>query len=128
MLARKLFKSISNLSKTSLSAKKSLYFIPKWVYLLRKTLDHIKDMNTEHIKYKLQKDYDELEVIEKTDRIYKPTYTIEFNREGEVLLYSCEPIQNAKYYKSVHCLFPIPLYPIRIFNSCFYLDVLVQSM
>ncbi len=23
--------------------------------------------------------------------VYKPSHTIEFNREGEVLLYSCEP-------------------------------------
>ena len=30
-------------------------------------------------------------LIEETNRVYKPSYTIEFNREGEVLLYSCEP-------------------------------------
>ena len=33
-----------------------------------------------------------------TDRVYKPTYTIEFNREGEVLLYSGNPIKNSTIY------------------------------
>jgi hypothetical protein len=39
-----------------------------------------------------------LPLIESTDRIYKPTYSIEFNREGEVLLYSANPIRNAQIY------------------------------
>ena len=37
-------------------------------------------------------------MIQENSRVYKPTYTIEFNREGEVLLYSAEPIKNATLY------------------------------
>lgn len=33
-------------------------------------------------------------LVEETNRVYKPSYTIEFNREGEVLLYSCDPIKH----------------------------------
>lgn len=33
-------------------------------------------------------------LVEETPRVYKPSYTIEFNREGEVLLYSCDPIKH----------------------------------
>ena len=32
-------------------------------------------------------------LIEKTSRVYKPSYSIEFGRTGEVLLYSCEPFK-----------------------------------
>jgi len=36
--------------------------------------------------------------VQITNRIYKPTYTIEFNREGEVLIYSGNPIKNSTIY------------------------------
>jgi hypothetical protein len=47
-------------------------------------------MMQENLKYDVEQ-INDLPLFELTDRIYKPTYTIEFNREGEVLLYSCEP-------------------------------------
>ena len=47
-------------------------------------------MYTEKLKYEIEQEH-ENPLIEETSRIYKPTYPIEFNREGEVLLYSCEP-------------------------------------
>lgn len=37
-------------------------------------------------------------MIAQTDRVYKPTYTIEFNREGEVLLYSANPVTTETIY------------------------------
>ena len=32
-------------------------------------------------------------IIERTTRIYKPTYTIEFDRVGEILIYSANPFK-----------------------------------
>jgi hypothetical protein len=60
----------------------------KWIP--RFSMNHIKDMREENLRVKLE---EELNVpnIEHTNRVYKPTYTIEFNREGEVLLYSANP-------------------------------------
>ena len=33
--------------------------------------------------------------LERTDKVYKPSQTLEFNREGEMLLYSCDNIANS---------------------------------
>jgi hypothetical protein len=31
--------------------------------------------------------------LERTDKVYKPSQTLEFNRDGELLLYSCDNIK-----------------------------------
>jgi hypothetical protein len=36
--------------------------------------------------------------LERTDKVYKPSQTLEFNREGEMLLYSCDNIANSQIY------------------------------
>ena len=36
--------------------------------------------------------------LEKTDKVYKPSKTVEFNREGELLLYSCDNIKHSTIY------------------------------
>ena len=36
--------------------------------------------------------------LERTDKIYKPSTTLEFNREGELLLFSCENIKHSTVY------------------------------
>ncbi|CAD8088217.1 unnamed protein product [Paramecium primaurelia] len=54
-------------------------------------LNHIKSFHNATIAHKAQVMNDESQYVVKTDRIYKPTYTIEFDRIGEVLLYSCDP-------------------------------------
>ena len=44
--------------------------------------------------------------LERTDRVYKPSQTIEFNREGELLLYSCDNIKHSTiYFKYPYCLY-----------------------
>ena len=57
-----------------------------------------KNMHREIAKAKIQQMQDNPETLEFTDRIYKPSYTIEFNRVGEVLLYSCEPFKHLEIY------------------------------
>jgi hypothetical protein len=36
--------------------------------------------------------------LERTDKVYKPSQTLEFNREGELLLWSCDNIKNSTVY------------------------------
>ena len=36
--------------------------------------------------------------LERTDKVYKPSQTLEFNRDGELLLYSCDNIKNSVVY------------------------------
>lgn len=69
-------------------------------------------MLEENLKYDAQKFNDEVTVLQKTDRIYKPTYTIEFDRTGEVLVYSCDPFKHSTiYFKYPYILYEatIPL-------------------
>jgi hypothetical protein len=54
-------------------------------------MNHIKDMKEENLRVKLEEELRAPD-IEQTNRVYKPSYTIEFNREGEVLLYSANPL------------------------------------
>lgn len=63
----------------------------------RFNMNHIKDMREQNLRVKAEQ-ADEAPAITSTDRVYKPSYTIEFNREGQVLLYSANPIKNATIY------------------------------
>lgn len=53
--------------------------------------------------------------LERTDKVYKPSQTLEFNREGELLLFSCDNIRHStvyfKYpYCMIDCLIPMSWY------------------
>jgi hypothetical protein len=62
-------------------------------------------MLDENVKAEIDK-ITKTDILETTDRIYKPSYTIEFDRIGEVLLYSCDPIQHvAVYFKYPYVLY-----------------------
>lgn len=64
---------------------------------LRRSIGHIKNMNEENVRV-IAEQIEHEPVLLKTDRIYKPTYTIEFNREGEALIYSGNPIKDSTVY------------------------------
>jgi len=36
--------------------------------------------------------------LERTDRVYLPSKTIEFDRNGELLLFSCDNVRNSTIY------------------------------
>jgi len=63
----------------------------------RRSIGHIKNMVDERLKYEAEQ-LTNLPVVEQTTRVYKPTYTIEFDRTGEVLLYSCTPFKHMAIY------------------------------
>lgn len=78
-------------------------------------IHHIKNMVDENLKYQAE-ELATLPVVEQTTRVYKPTYTIEFDRTGEVLLYSCDPFKHmAIYFK-----YPYVLYESFI-PTCFWM-------
>ena len=60
-------------------------------------MNHIKDMREENARVRME-ELQNQPVVAENGRVYKPTYTIEFNREGEVLLYSANPINSETLY------------------------------
>lgn len=57
--------------------------------------------------------------LERTHKVYKPSQTIEFNREGELLLFSVDNIRNSTIYlKYPYCLYN-SIIPISIYNFFF---------
>lgn len=73
---------------------------------------HIKDMEKEAKKAQIQKLYDEPNLIEDYPYVHKPSYTLELDRCGELLVYSAEPFKaKTIYFKYPYILFEsfIPL-------------------
>lgn len=62
-----------------------------------RAVGHIKNMDEENVRV-LADEMDKEATVVKTSRVYKPTYTIEFNREGEALIYSANPLKNETIY------------------------------
>ena len=50
--------------------------------------------------------------LEKTDKVYKPSTTLEFNREGELLLWSCDNIKHSTIYLKYPYCTQIGLMPL----------------
>ena len=67
---------------------------------------HIIDIEQEKKKQQNQKSYDENILTQPYSRIYKPTYQLEFNRVGELLLYSGTPFK----HKTLYTQYPYVLY------------------
>lgn len=73
-------------------------------------------MHREIAKAKIQDIYDNADTLETTDRIYKPSYTLEFNRKGELLLYSCEPMKHLEVYLKYPYVLYESLIPLSLFT------------
>jgi hypothetical protein len=53
--------------------------------------------------------------LERTNKVYKPSKTIEFNREGELLLYSCDNVKHSiVYFKYPYIMYDMAL-PLSIY-------------
>jgi len=62
---------------------------------------HFRQVNNLHeIVYTAQAELAQrtTKYLERTDKVYKPSETIEFNREGELLLFSCDNIRHSPVY------------------------------
>lgn len=77
---------------------------------------HIQDMEREAKRAQLQKLYDEPQLIENIAQVHKPSYTLELDRCGELLVYSAEPLKT----KTVYFKYPYILYesliPLALLN------------
>lgn len=105
-------RNLSTLLKQNSLKSKSLYQLPM------ANLNHIKNMLDENLRYDIEQ-VSQQPLIERTDRIYKPTYTLEMNRKAEVLVYSCDPFKHSVIYFK----YPYVLYeacaPLLLFNFLF---------
>jgi uncharacterized membrane protein YecN with MAPEG domain len=67
------------------------------------------DIEEEKKRQEFQLRHDDQTIIEVTDRIYKPLNPIEFNRLGEVVLYTCSPFKHKPLYN---------VYPYSLYEAC----------
>jgi len=110
-----MFKSLAKFRQSKNFIQASLK--PKQLGLVHASFQnasHIKNMLDEKLKYEVQQLH-ELPILEKTSRVYKPTYTIEFDRAGEVLVYSAAPFKEMTvYFKYPYVLYE-SLIPLSVF-------------
>jgi hypothetical protein len=113
-----MFKSLTKINPANLSLQKEAF--KRTAGLISKSyrfIGHIRNVLDEQRKIEVQKLH-ELPMLEKTDRVYKPSYTIEFDRAGEVLVFSSNPFQDM----TVYLKYPYVLYesfiPLSFFMWC----------
>jgi len=116
MLARTIAKKfLAGAKQVPLRAAPQLTALPKF------NIGHIKNMLDEKLKYEAE-ELARLPVVENTTRVYKPSYTIEFNRVGEVLLYSADPFKHMAIYLKYPYVFYESLIPAALWM--FYMNPL----
>lgn len=82
-----------------------------------KQVHHLIDvMNSAHTEQQQR----EAKFVEYTTKVYKPSKTITFDRNGELLLFSADNIKHSQIYlKYPYCLYNM-LFPIGFYN--FFVD------
>lgn len=80
-----------------------------------RTFRQMNNLNEITYTYENELDQRTSKYLERTNKVYKPSKTIEFNREGELLLFSCDNIKHStvylKYpYIMYDCGLPLSLY------------------
>lgn len=68
----------------------------------------VMDIEEEKTRQQFQIKQENTNVIEYTDRVYKPLHQIEFNRLGEAVLYTCSPFKHKPLYN---------VYPYVLFEA-----------
>ena len=76
----------------------------------------VMDIEEEKRRLELKEKLENKNTIEYTDRVYKPTHQIEFNRTGEVVLYTCSPFK----HKPLYNVYPYTLFELSIL-PCLYM-------
>ena len=93
-----MFKTKQALSRLSFLRKQAL--IPRGFGLpsVVRNFRQVQDLNQVVATAELEEQQRSEKFLEYTQKIYKPSRTIEFNREGEVLLFSCDNIKKSQVY------------------------------
>ena len=69
--------------------------------------------------YEAELDQRTSKYLERTNKVYKPSKTIEFNREGELLLFSCDNIKHSTiYFKYPYIMYDAAL-PLSVYMFWF---------
>ena len=77
--------------------------------IISRNYRQVMDIEEEKMRQENQIFEDNKNPIEYTDRVYKPLHSIEFNRVGEVVLYTCEPFRHKPLFN---------VYPYVLWESC----------
>ena len=78
----------------------------------RRSFRHLKNLHEVVFTAQTELQQRTAKYLERTDKVYKPSTTLEFNREGELLLFSCDNIKHSTIYlKYPYCMYDsmIPL-------------------
>jgi hypothetical protein len=110
-------KCLLKVKKTNLfkeSAKSGLLSIQSKGF---KHVNHLIDvMNSANVEEQQRK----AKFIEYTNKVYKPSKTLTFDRNGELLLFSADNLKHSQIYlKYPYCLYNM-LFPIGMYN--FFVD------
>ena len=98
------------LSKTRVFARPISFLKSQMIKTPQRTFLHIKNVEREAKKAENQKTFDQEGLIEDYSKVYKPTYTLELDRCGELLVYSCSPLA----HKTVYMKYPYILFESMI--------------
>lgn len=103
MIRNRLFRKISNLRKSELfNIRNSL------LTQVSRGYKHVIDIEEFKTAQESQIEYDQMNagLAQKTDRVYIPSEQIEFNRVGEIVLYTAAPLRDRTvYFKYPYVLF-----------------------
>jgi hypothetical protein len=100
-----------NLTGRSLSQTTKLIHAPSSLKGFKQTNDLHKVIGTAELEEKSRS----AKFVEYSDKVYKPSKTIQFDRNGELLLFSCDNIKHSQIYLKypyimIDCIAPIAVY------------------
>ena len=86
----------------------------------RKYFQQTNDLQSMHYTAEAEIERRTSKFVEYTDKVYKPSKTIQFDRNGELLLFYCDNIKNSTiYFKYPYILIDL-LAPLAMYN--FFID------
>ena len=93
---------------------------------VKKNYNQVKDLNQTMLTAEMEEEQRKAKFLEYTTKVYKPSKTITFDRNGEVLLFSCDNIKHSQVYlKYPYCmidsLIPLAFY-IFFCDPCKYIE------
>jgi hypothetical protein len=108
-----MFKNINKLNL--LSRANNFKILPKTQMIYKAQMrpyNQVKDLHQTMMVAELEEIQRKEKFLEYTQKVYKPSKTITFDRNGEVLLFSCDNFKNSQVYlKYPYCMYDsmIPL-------------------
>jgi len=104
------FKRLLKYNKYNLTFPKKALALPSLKYY-----QQVKDLDEILEKAKLEEEQRTAKYLEYTHKVYQPSKTITFDRNGEVLLFSCDNFRHSQVYLKypyimIDCILPLAFY------------------